>query len=517
MSELEALGYRWAHRVISLTGFGFPQRRRRVFIVASVHGDPRDVLLAPQSVCLGQCLELNRGTVTGQSSATVSEDDGVVDATGTCVDCDALDAVVPSGGAWPRQGGHGDGRNDNEAMHTADLSRGRQRVLCRHATRECYECFMTPPFVTPRRTMAVVDLAEKRHGPILHEIQTLTTSNGRRMCVIEDLGGGKGRASMLHIDDAERLLGLPVGWTKPSYPLNLPGRPIRATGDVEASLNKRMSLLGIAVAVPQARWIGERLMHLYDLKFSRAGDGVPFRVAIPGGPAASVGGVTASASKAAVSPAAAEAAVAQSAWPDVAWNVLPVQVGMDRADREGGGCRWDVWRGRRSLAECGDSPVIRGFIPLGEFIRSKDGSELDREQAAGYCERLIIAHDTVEPFIANALGLRRPRGIGEGSSKLRSPTRGSYGLSHPQPTAAATVGQDVLRDAAADGDEGEYGGKMVWIPTKVGRTGAGGDDPKARRSDCFWPGLSLHLDDDRQGNVVLCSPARSTTSRFEHR
>lgn len=41
VSELEALGYRWAQRVIGLTGFGLPQRRRRVFILASLHGDPR--------------------------------------------------------------------------------------------------------------------------------------------------------------------------------------------------------------------------------------------------------------------------------------------------------------------------------------------------------------------------------------------------------------------------------------------------------------------------------------------
>ena len=29
VSELEVLGYRWAQRVIGLTGFGLPQRRRR--------------------------------------------------------------------------------------------------------------------------------------------------------------------------------------------------------------------------------------------------------------------------------------------------------------------------------------------------------------------------------------------------------------------------------------------------------------------------------------------------------
>ena len=46
VSRLEGLGYRWASRVVDSRAFGLPQRRRRVFIVASLEGDPRDVLLA---------------------------------------------------------------------------------------------------------------------------------------------------------------------------------------------------------------------------------------------------------------------------------------------------------------------------------------------------------------------------------------------------------------------------------------------------------------------------------------
>ena len=46
VSRLERLGYRWASRVIDSRAFGLPQRRRRVYIVASLDGDPRDVLLA---------------------------------------------------------------------------------------------------------------------------------------------------------------------------------------------------------------------------------------------------------------------------------------------------------------------------------------------------------------------------------------------------------------------------------------------------------------------------------------
>jgi DNA (cytosine-5)-methyltransferase 1 len=46
VSELERLGYRWAYRVIDSRAFGLPQRRQRVFLLATTVGDPRSVLLA---------------------------------------------------------------------------------------------------------------------------------------------------------------------------------------------------------------------------------------------------------------------------------------------------------------------------------------------------------------------------------------------------------------------------------------------------------------------------------------
>ena len=46
LGNLEERGYRWAYRVVESRAFGLAQRRRRVFIVASESGDPRDVLLA---------------------------------------------------------------------------------------------------------------------------------------------------------------------------------------------------------------------------------------------------------------------------------------------------------------------------------------------------------------------------------------------------------------------------------------------------------------------------------------
>jgi DNA (cytosine-5)-methyltransferase 1 len=46
VEELERLGYRWAYRVVDTFSFGLPQRRERVFLVASLDGDPENVLLA---------------------------------------------------------------------------------------------------------------------------------------------------------------------------------------------------------------------------------------------------------------------------------------------------------------------------------------------------------------------------------------------------------------------------------------------------------------------------------------
>jgi len=44
VTALEDLGYSWAYRVVDSRSMGLPQRRERVYLVASKEGDPRDVL-----------------------------------------------------------------------------------------------------------------------------------------------------------------------------------------------------------------------------------------------------------------------------------------------------------------------------------------------------------------------------------------------------------------------------------------------------------------------------------------
>lgn len=48
-SAFEHLGYRWAYRVVDSRAFGLPQRRRRVYFLASLEGDPRTVLFADEA------------------------------------------------------------------------------------------------------------------------------------------------------------------------------------------------------------------------------------------------------------------------------------------------------------------------------------------------------------------------------------------------------------------------------------------------------------------------------------
>ena len=67
LGALEQLGYGWAYRVLDAQHFGVPQRRRRVFVVASLGG--RDVaasvLLEPESLCW----HIAKGRKKGQATA----------------------------------------------------------------------------------------------------------------------------------------------------------------------------------------------------------------------------------------------------------------------------------------------------------------------------------------------------------------------------------------------------------------------------------------------------------------
>jgi DNA (cytosine-5)-methyltransferase 1 len=60
IEEFEHRGYRWAYRVVDSFGFGLPQRRERVFLVASRVVDPSAVLLSDSKPVLRPRADLGR-------------------------------------------------------------------------------------------------------------------------------------------------------------------------------------------------------------------------------------------------------------------------------------------------------------------------------------------------------------------------------------------------------------------------------------------------------------------------
>jgi DNA (cytosine-5)-methyltransferase 1 len=58
--ELERLGYRWAYRVVDSFSFGLPQRRERVYMLASLDRDPADVLMADDNPIARPTTDLTR-------------------------------------------------------------------------------------------------------------------------------------------------------------------------------------------------------------------------------------------------------------------------------------------------------------------------------------------------------------------------------------------------------------------------------------------------------------------------
>lgn len=158
--ELEQRGYRWAYRVVDTHAFGIPQRRERLFLLASRELDPRRVLFGEDA-----------GPPAPPSKHAVGK-----------VACGFYWTMGQAGLGWavdavpPLIGGSGWG-------------------------------IPSPPAI------------------LLPSLDVVTLS----------------------IQDAERLQGFPAEWTRPA--------------EAVAKPRTRWKLVGNAVTVEVARWIGERLRH----------------------------------------------------------------------------------------------------------------------------------------------------------------------------------------------------------------------------------------------------------------
>ncbi|KAK9917248.1 hypothetical protein WJX75_002338 [Coccomyxa subellipsoidea] len=186
VEQFERLGYTsWAHRIINTASFGVPNRRKRVFVVASLYGDARDVLLSQGVICKGACYQLFNGK--------------------PCYLCHQIHGPDETGCAY------------------------------------------------------ALDLANAQSGPALDMVPTFKTGNGRICLLLKS-----GHLGALRTEDAERLQGFEEGHTLPCFPIQGPGASLHGAPsfkdtDVDRRESHRWALLGNAVSVPVAGWIGERL------------------------------------------------------------------------------------------------------------------------------------------------------------------------------------------------------------------------------------------------------------------
>ena len=344
VSEFERLGYRWAYRVVDLLAFGVPHKRRRVFIVASVHGDPRDVVLSQDTDCRGACetYVARAREVSGRSNERTQ-----------CYDC------------------FNASRDDDDTFGT------RIRTAC-------------------------VDLGETRRAPLLDICQCLTTSNGRRTCVIaREHADATPSMRALAIEDAERLMGFEPGHTAPcarASSVDDAGFTSHATHAVSA----RFSLLGAACAVQHSEWLGERLRAPYATKFLHHAASTPFET--PCAVDARRDGVQSDVHR--------RQRTVRTSWPLAAYNVFD---SLDDDDDDVSARRAARRRAPSTLSE---SPILLAFVPLGEFLtHTHVRDEVDRETRVAYRKRLRESgHDDVDDLVRVALD-DDPRGRGVDSRR----------------------------------------------------------------------------------------------------
>jgi|AntAceMinimDraft_1070359.scaffolds.fasta_scaffold07197_1 hypothetical protein len=144
----------------------------------------------------------------------------------------------------------------------------------------------------------------------------------------------------------------------------------------EAADIVRIFVVASAVAVPQARWIGEQLNDPYGAKFQRQRLGIPFRREVLGGLDEPEG----------------------RAWPEAAWNVHPKGCSATAAPA----AAVAGWEGRHALRDCSDTPVCLPFAPLGEFLHH-EGPVPSAEASAAYITALQIAHADIPGFVMDTL------------------------------------------------------------------------------------------------------------------
>ncbi|KAK9845815.1 hypothetical protein WJX81_003168 [Elliptochloris bilobata] len=430
--QFEDLGYSsWSYRVVNTASFGAPNRRKRVFMVASYHGDARDVLLSQGvNFCHGACRMIFAG-------------------------------------------------------------------------RPCFLCHDPKPDKAGGGTSGCAfafDMGNAQSAPAVDCVPTLKTAN-TRICLLLP----SGEMGLLRVDDAERLQGLPEGHTRPCWPVRVEGVKAHCgrlqDSDVKELEAKRWALVGNAVSVPVAAWLGERFMEPHRHKYypgardrrmppeagaaAPAGaaaccdedcleEGVLFdqqgsgrQIALDNGSADSNGDIGAAArdssggADAAAAPGSSSDAGAAAEGP--AQGLEPALAATSRHPKRrqstGGSGAWkkEAWpraawyvrgQGRYAVESMSDAPLIAPLVPLAEYV--------DR---VGRCP----ANDAIHTYFA------RLREQGWDMSVTARKVKECGG--HLDPEAV-----DVVRLDGGGLADAEALGALVWARDRAG---------------VYWPGEAL--------------------------
>jgi len=272
LGALEQLGYGWAYRVLDAQYFGVPQRRRRVFVVASLGG--RDVassvLLEPESVCWNPTTRRKKGQEAAANS------DRSVDPRGCWWDggqvSQTLDAVMPipiQDGREMEKKQNGMGvANEGDPAYTIDTT-GAQAIAIQGTI--IGRGHGVPSIFDTRTTHAVVE-------PPTYPINTLTLGgrpdpvNDARMTMgVGNNGDPQFTLQAAHSHavatamavrrltpvECERLQGFPDNWSQIPWK----GKPEDQCPD-----GPRYKACGNSMAVPVMRWIGEQIARVESKK-----------------------------------------------------------------------------------------------------------------------------------------------------------------------------------------------------------------------------------------------------------
>ena len=181
-------------------------------------------------------------------------------------------------------------------------------------------------------------------------------------------------------------MGLPTGWTEPASAHAASGPASSSREGVERRFEVaiRWALIGNAVAVPVARWLGARLARPYDHKH------VPLVSSPAGGDDSGGGGGGWRGGGECASAARPFPSAVPPAWPRAAWGGFPPTPAD--SDASGSGSH-PPHCGRYACPGLGEAPVYTPFVPLGPFISSASpspGPPPSAEATAVWAQRMRV-------------------------------------------------------------------------------------------------------------------------------